>query len=387
LSTRTTAPHPLTALEIASGIVVGADPHTPALPAYDGRSARQTLEDAILPALQRQPCVVSFSGGRDSSAMLALAAHVARREGLPAPIAVTLRYPDAPETREDDWQRAVVEHVGITDWECLDITDELDVIGPVAQRALRAHGVLFPFNAHCYLPMFPAADGGSVVTGLDGDGLLDAWMCESAVDVLARRRAPRPRDVLRLGLFAGPQRLRQLVLSGRLKRASSWLTPRAEAASRRADARELAEEPMRWDRRVHWWHARRHVSLATDALNTIAGAAGVHMSHPLLDPAFLAALAYAGGRYGLGGRTAVMRMLLFDLLPDRVLARDTKATFDSAFFNRHSREFARGWDGGSIDPELVDADRLRAAWLRPQFPLDSAMLLQATWLATVRAGR
>jgi asparagine synthase (glutamine-hydrolysing) len=98
----------------------------------------------------------------------------------------------------------------------------------------------------------------------------------------------------------------------------------------------------------------------------------------MLDPAFLAALAYAGGRYGLGGRTAVMRMLLSDLLPDRVLARDTKATFDSAFFNRHSREFARGWDGGSIDPELVDTDRLRAAWLRPQFPLDSAMLLQAT---------
>jgi hypothetical protein len=376
------APDPLTPLEIASGVVVGADPATPALPAYDGRSPRAALETAILPALVRAQCVVSFSGGRDSSAMLALATHVARREGLPLPLAVTLRYPAAPDTREDEWQQLVVDHLGVSDWQRIDITDELDVVGPFAQAALRAHGPLFPFNAHCYTPLFPAATAGTIVTGLDGDGLLECWMSESAVDVLARRRAPRPRDVLRLGLFAGPRRLRQAVFAQRLKHDGSWLTPESEARSRQANAAEMAEEPMRWDRRVEWWHARRHLSLAEHVSDALAATADVTMSHPLLDHAFLSAIAYLGGRHGPGNRTAVMRTLFSDLLPDALLARESKATFDAAFFSRPSRDFARRWDGGSVDLDLVDPRRLRAAWLRPHLPLGSAMLLQATWLAT-----
>ena len=76
-----------------------------------------------------------------------------------------------------------------------------------------------------------------------------------------------------------------------------------------------------------------------------------------------------------------MRMLFADLLPDSALARESKAAFDEPFFNRHSRDFASRWDGRSVDPVLVDPQRLRAAWLSARPPVGSATLLQATWLA------
>lgn len=380
MTARAVPPSPLTPLEIASGVVVGADPGTPPLPAYDGRSPREALEAAVLPALQRAPCLVAFSGGRDSSAVLALAAHVARRGGLPLPVPVTIRFPAEPETEEDDWQERVVRHLHLDDWHRESVTDELDIIGPFAKDALRRHGVPYPFNGYTYTPMFARAAGGTLMTGLDGDGLLAGWMAESAVDVIAWRRPPRPRDVLRVGLYAGPRAVRRQVWARRLRPAQTWLTPDAERRTRRAEAAEMAEEPLRWDARVSWWNARRYLRLSEHFDDVLGAAAGVRMSHPLMDPAFLASLAHTGGRYGPGNRTAVMRHLLSDLLPDDVLARAGKAYFNSAFFNRHSREFAQRWDGASVDRALVDPGRLRAAWLSPRPPLGTAMLLQSTWL-------
>jgi hypothetical protein len=96
----------LTELESATGIVIEPDRAAPPLPpAPPGVTAREALAESIRAGLRRPPCLVSFSGGRDSSAVLAVAAEVARKEGLPAPVAVTYRYPDemtgAGETR---WQ-------------------------------------------------------------------------------------------------------------------------------------------------------------------------------------------------------------------------------------------------------------------------------------------
>ncbi len=83
----------LTQLEIASGLVLGTTPPTPLPSAAVG--ARQALELAVRPALERAPCLVSFSGGRDSSAVLAVATRVARRHGLPPPVPATNRFRDA----------------------------------------------------------------------------------------------------------------------------------------------------------------------------------------------------------------------------------------------------------------------------------------------------
>lgn len=93
----------------------------------------EALEAAVLPALCRPPCLVVFSGGRDSSAVPA----VARRSGLPDPMPATNRFRGSPATKETEWQELVVRHLGLTDWHVLDRDDELDVIGPVAEQVLR----------------------------------------------------------------------------------------------------------------------------------------------------------------------------------------------------------------------------------------------------------
>ena len=142
--------------------VFGIDPETPPLPeAAPGVSPRQALEAAVLPALERPPCVVAFSGGRDSSLLLAVAAHVARRERLEQPVALTLRFPQSPTAEESEWQELVIRHVGIDDWVCREIHDELDFVGPVAQRIMLRHGLLWPANLHFVGPPAAQAAGGS----------------------------------------------------------------------------------------------------------------------------------------------------------------------------------------------------------------------------------
>jgi asparagine synthase (glutamine-hydrolysing) len=121
----------LTPLDIATGMPFGAPRRPAPLPA-----PAAGLDAAILPALRHGPCLVSFSGGRDSSAVLAAAVAVARREGLPEPVPVTLRAPHAPRADESAWQERVVGHLGLGDWVRLDAGDELDAVGPHARRAL-----------------------------------------------------------------------------------------------------------------------------------------------------------------------------------------------------------------------------------------------------------
>ncbi len=106
---------------------------------------------------------------------------------------------------------------------------------------------------------------------------------------------------------------------------------------------------------------------------------------PLSDPSFVASLARAGGRTGLGSRTAIMRALFGDLLPDVLISRGDKARFPFAYFRAPSREFARSWSGKGLDPELVDAERLRATWLELLPNGYSASVLQKAWLASQRS--
>lgn len=372
----------LTPLEIASGVVIGSDDDAPKLPRGAAGDARPALEHAVLPALSRPPCVVSFSGGRDSSAVLAVATTVARAEGLPLPVPVTLRYADAPATDETDWQELVIRHLHLPDWQHIDVADELDLIGPVAQEALRRHGLLFPPNSHAHVPVLDLARGGALLTGVDGDGLLAGWIWADTAEALGRHRRPEPRDVLRLAKYAAPPPVRARLYSRRLHRPDTWLQPDVATALVLAEAKELVEEPRAWRRWVPWWRRRRYLALTLDGFTRLAADRDVVATHPFLDSGFLAALSAYGPRFGPGDRAAVMRQLFADALPAAVLERATKAVFDEAFWQRPSRDFAERWTGAGVDAELVDADRLRSIWLRPTPHPGTALLLQSAWLAT-----
>jgi len=160
---------PLRPLDIAYGVPLGRDRRAPRLVPDQRRPPIAAIEEVLGTALARPPCVISFSGGRDSSALLAVAARLARRSGLNPPIPATLRFPGDAATDEGAWQATVLSHLGLDDWVRIDVGDELDAVGPVAGNALRRHGLLWPFNVHFHLPVIELAPGGTVVTGFGGD--------------------------------------------------------------------------------------------------------------------------------------------------------------------------------------------------------------------------
>ena len=155
-------------LDIAYGIPLGSDPVAPLERGPSGVTPMEAISQVLAEALSRTPCLLSFSGGRDSSALLAAAVDVARREGLDLPVPATLVFPQSEDSNEDEWQAIVLRHLGVTEWERIEIHEEFDAVGPVATEALLRHGLLWPFNTHFHAPIVERAAGGSVVTGFGG---------------------------------------------------------------------------------------------------------------------------------------------------------------------------------------------------------------------------
>jgi hypothetical protein len=380
--------HRLSPLEIASGWVLGTD--ADALFGEE-QEADETplaaLERVILPALLRPPCLVSFSGGRDSSAVLAVASHLARREGLPLPVPATQRFPNAPDTQEAEWQERVVVHLRLQEWVRLEWDDELDVVGPVATRMLRRHGVLWPPNLHFHIPLLAAARHGSLLTGVGGDEVFKPTRFARAAAVLGGEMRPRARDVLRVGLALAPRPVRRAVIRRRDPGPgpAPWLRNHAREAVAAAFADHMASEPMRWDAKLRWWWRLRFLQMFFSHARLLAADVDVRIEQPLADPAFLAALGRQAPLLRFVDRTAAMRLLFADLLPDELCARPTKAMFDEPLWNRHSREFAARATGEGLDAELVDGEGLRALWSSGQVNVRTYLLLQAAWLAEDRA--
>ncbi len=150
------------------------------------------LEAAILPALTRPPCLVSFSGGMDSSFVLSVATRLARQQGLPDPVPVTWRFIGAPRALESDWQDTVVADLKIDDRHILTADDDLDLIGPVARRTLTRYGVRYPVNSHLHVPLVEMASGGSLLTGWGGDQVLTGWRPEPRPKLSGVLRAKVP---------------------------------------------------------------------------------------------------------------------------------------------------------------------------------------------------
>jgi asparagine synthase (glutamine-hydrolysing) len=388
-----TAPMPLPErlrprpLEVATGLVFGTDPEVPALQPAEHADPRAAMDDVMRDALAHAPCLVSFSGGRDSSAALATATAVARRDGLPLPVPVTLRFADAPGSEESEFQEHVVRHLGLPDWERIALTTEIDSIGEVAQRAMRTHGLLWPFNAHFHGPMLGRARGGTLLTGVGGDELLGPQRWCAVQDLLAGRRL-FARTLGRTAVLAfSPRAVRQRRIANRREIRWPWLRPGVEEEANTIRAAWQAELPVSWAGGVDWWWSCRSRVVLAAGLGALAEDAEARIVHPFSEPSVLAAAKARWGRRGPGGRGVAMRGLFSDVLPDAVLGRPTKAWFDEAFFAAPSRHLVRSWTGDGVDADLVDPERLAATWAADRPDPRSFLLLQSVWLSRHNGGR
>jgi hypothetical protein len=350
----------LTSLEMASCVVVGQAAAPPAPAPAAGRGAADpvaALEGVMARALQRAPCLVSFSGGHDSSLVLAAAVRAARREQLPLPVPVTWRAADAPRAEESAWQEAVVSALQVRDWVRLPAGDDLDFVGPVATAVLRRHGLLYPANAYFHAPLLREAAGGTLLTGVGGD------------QVLGRLRRPRRPS-------ACPRRADPALRFG-------WLRTPAARRVRRGLRREHRARPVRYEHRPAWAVSRRALQLTRLSLALLGRDTGTEVVHPLLDPAFLSAICGSGiSPETAGGRAGLLGAVFGGAYPSAALTARPKATFGEVFWRGHTRSLLAGWDGRGIDPAVVDPAALRREWDRPQPDLCTAMLAQQVWLAT-----
>jgi hypothetical protein len=379
-----TSPYAMNGVEIATCLVRGSDPAVAALPR--GRSAggrvRAALQAVLVRALRRPPCLVAFSGGLDSSAILAAATAAARARGLPLPIPATNRFPGIPAVDESRWQEMMVAHLGLSEWVRVDVTDELDVVGPAAAPALLAHGVLWPPNAHFLRPLAAHAAGGTLLTGIGGDELFTPAASRGA-RVLAREVQPRRSDLRAVAEAVAPRRLRRL----RARPAAApppWLRPEGRRRWTAVIAEEMSSVPLWWGRSVleHWWRSRARLAV----VGSVSAAAGrdVTVLHPFMDPGFAGAIADARWRTGFRSRAAALELLCGDGVPRALRERSDKTAFFGPFVHRHSRAFIDRWDGTGVDLELIDPEALRETWLQEEVDARSYPALQAAWLAHQR---
>lgn len=323
---------------------------------------------------------MSFSGGRDSAALLSLASRLARERGLSDPVPVTLRFENRPRTDENDWQEMTIDHLGLRRWEIVPIGEELDPLGPVATEILRRHGLFWPPVAHRIAPLLEAARGHVLVLGTGGDEMFSPWRRHPARDRLDVRVRPVRRAVKRAAFNLLPERLRVRV---RLRRRSglSWLRPAAKRQVERKYRAMVLRRSTSWAEAIRRIPESRNFELTQSVFAAMAQDAEVSLVQPFFDPGFIRAVGESAPRRGFPSRAVAMEVHFGDLLPPPVIERTTKAVFDELHGGRPSRAFAQAWDGSGVDPAWVDVEALRREWLSPRPNYRSLTALNAAWLA------
>lgn len=351
-----------------------------------GASSRDILERLLIPALERPPCWVAFSGGRDSSAILAAATRIARFHGLEDPVPLTLRFALHPRTSETDWQELVVRHLGLARWEISQVTSELEAIGSIAAPALRRHGLYWPPNAHTMARLFQIATGSALITGNGGDEIFTPRTerrpsLREFAGVRPKRRALK---YAAYNLFPKPLKIR--VWTRRTLRLP-WLRPAALREVRRLYATRYHGAPKSWRDGAGDLLASRYLELTLATFDALARDADVRLVQPFYDSRFLGAVADVAPTNGFPSRAVAMRELFGDLLPQRSIERSSKASFTEVFCGSSCRAFADSWDGTGLDTTLVDTAALRGEWSKARTDFRSLTPLQAAWLASGQQSR
>lgn len=359
-------------------------PRSAPAPPANLSSVREVLEDLLVPRLESSPCFVSFSGGRDSVALLSLATRLARERGLSDPVPITLRFDHCPRTDENDWQEMTIDHLGLQRWDILPIGDELDPLGPVAVGVLRRHGLFWPPVAHRIAAVLEAARGHVLVLGTGGDETFSPWRRHPARRRLDVRVRPVRKALKRAAFDLLPERVR-IRVNLRRQRDLSWLRPVARREVERKYRAWLRQRRPSWAEAVRRIPETRNFELTQSIFAAMARDAEVSLVQPFFDPRFLRAMGESAPRRGFPSRAAAMELHFRDVLPPKILERTTKAVFDELHGGRASRAFAEVWDGRGLDPALVDVEALRQEWLSPRPDYRSLTPLNAAWLASLEA--
>lgn len=364
-----------TADELSVATLFGPDPSAPPWPRVTG-SIRAAIEDAVLAALKSPPCIVFFSGGRDSSVILAIAVDLARRLGLEEPIAVTNRYPGAPRSLEDDWQASVIRHLQFDRWVRIDRDGEHELLGEAAMKRIRKHGVLLPamWWALDWPREVAGQEGwqtgslrGSMLAGLGGDELFLSSIRPIASAILSGRRPPIRRSHT-IARDLAPRAVR--ARTGRTGESFGpwpWLKPEVHRRVVRSMGADLARGPVRYDGvlRVVW--ADRDFRASAAAAGMVARESGAIMINPMSTPAVFAAAAHRYGRAFPRSRGDALYEVAGDLLPVEMLYRRSKAEFKEAFFGPESRAWVYNWDGSGVDAVRVSGTKARRELLSEEF--------------------
>ncbi|MDI9894210.1 asparagine synthase-related protein [Rhodococcus sp. IEGM 1381] len=381
---------PLSPIEVATSRPIGLDRSRPILGEVAAATPRAAFRDTVRAALEHGPCIVSFSGGRDSSAVLATAVSVARAEGLPLPIPATLNFPGIEESHESEWQDLVLDHLGVTDRLQYSLSTEMDALGESARELLTAFGVVWPFNTHLHGVICKDTAGGTLLTGFGGDELAASSSTRWAAKALANRRTLTPRKVISIAHFGSPRPLRYLadLPSSRPDREDfPWLTRKGLAQATHQWAANSSTIPMGWGKVLREWVPRsRYFEMVKQSMGDLGSLHDVNVRHPFVEPSVLQAFAHHSPFVGMPGRRAIMQLLVGDLLPPEVVTRTSKASFTPSLWNGESREFAQEWDGTGLDESLVRPDIVKREWLGSDPTVHSLSLLQQAWLHSHKIG-
>jgi asparagine synthetase B (glutamine-hydrolysing) len=370
-------------LEVYSGLI-GGRRHTPLPPDPDpplSGTPREVLEALLVEPLSNPPCHVAFSGGRDSSAMLAAATHVARTHGLDDPIPLSARLEKHPRTWETEWQELVIGHLGLHEWSRLPITDQLDALGPEASGALRRHGMYWPSQGHSMLVFSRHAGRGSMLTGGGGDEVFTNW---SQQRIPLRRLAklrPRRRAFKWMAFTRLPQKTQAAYFLNRSPVSTPWLRPEADREVQRRRRERALTMTKDWNEVLEGLIHSRYLELLRPVLDTFAADYGVRLLEPFYDPRFIRAMGRAAPRTGYLSRTHALEAHFSDLLPPEILRRSTKAVFSEVAWGPHARAFVSQWDGEGLDDTIVDLAKLREEWAKERPNARSLGCLHQAYLA------
>ena len=149
----------------------------------------ELFDQAVSRALDLGPVGIFLSGGFDSVSVAAVAADNCRKQGMPAPLALSVAFPH-PDCNEEDVQRAVARTLGL-DQLMQDMGDAVQPHGLLKASCLLQEGRSQPmlsYFAPPYLQLAHAAKArgyNAVLTGGGGD----EWLCVTplvAADLIRR---------------------------------------------------------------------------------------------------------------------------------------------------------------------------------------------------------